>query len=78
MSKEEFETELQFATSLLSGQDFLYWCGYKCGLLRARLGRRVESNDNHSAWHAFREDGDPVLAELGQGYLDGINTVING
>ena len=47
-------------------------------MLRARFGTRVSSNANHFAWRAFTEDEDPLLAELGRGYVDGINTVING
>jgi hypothetical protein len=78
MSEEDFETELKFATSMRDGPDSLYWSGYRRGLLRARFGRRVSSHDNHFAWRAFKEDDDPLLAELGRGYVDGINTVING
>ena len=79
MDPEEFESELQFATSMQTGaQDALYWSGYRRGLLRARFGRRFSSNPNHFAWRDFKEDDDPVLAELGRGYVDGINTVVNG
>ena len=78
MSEDEFEAELQFATSMREEPDSLYWGGYRRGLLRARYGKRVCSSDNHSAWRAFKEDDDPLLAELGRGYVDGVNTVITG
>lgn len=78
MNTEDFDLELQFATSMRDGvKDPLYWCGYRRGLLQARFGRRVFSHDNHFAWRAFKQDDDPLLVELGRGYLDGINTVIN-
>ena len=76
MDEEEFEAELYFAASMREEPDFLYWAGYRRGLLRARYGTRVSSNDNHFAWRAFKKDDDPILAELGRGYMDGINTVI--
>jgi hypothetical protein len=79
MNTDDFDRELQLATSMRDGaKDSLYWCGYRRGLLQARFGRRMFSHDNHFAWRAFKEDDDPLLAELGRGYLDGLNTVING
>ena len=78
MDQEEFEAELYFATSMREEPDFRYWAGYRRGLLRARYGARVSSTDNHFAWRAFKVDDDPIMAELGRGYIDGINTVITG
>ena len=79
MNADDFDLELRFATSMRDGaKDSLYWSGYRRGLLRARFGTRVSSNVNHFAWRAFTEDEDPLLAELGRGYVDGINTVISG
>ena len=79
MNDDEFEAELQFATSMRKDpQRVLYWTGYRRGLLRARFGTRFSSNTNHFAWRDFHEDEDPPVAELGRGYLDGLNCVING
>ena len=79
MDADDFESELKFATSMQNGaHDALYWSGYRRGLLRARLGSRFSSNSNHFAWRDFKGDDDPIVAELGRGYVDGINTVVNG
>ena len=82
MKPEDAERELDFAEAM-AGQcaappEPLYWCGYRRGLRRALYGRRFSSNMVHYAWLEFRDDSDPVLAELGRGYLAGIEVVVSG
>jgi hypothetical protein len=76
MTKEQFEKELQIARKNHKESASLYWCGFARGLQRAYLDR-FSSNTDHFAWLEFRHDADPCVAELGRGYVDGINAVIS-
>jgi hypothetical protein len=79
MNPEIFDSEMQLATSMRNQSvDAPYWAGYRHGLLRARFGRSFSTNTDHFAWLEFPDSDDPVIASLGRGYIDGINTVVTG
>jgi hypothetical protein len=79
MSPEDFECEVRLATTMRDeSSDAPYWSGYRRGLLRARFGRRFSTNTDHVAWLEFRNSDDPLIASLGRGYTDGVQTVLTG
>jgi hypothetical protein len=79
MTPDEFQRALARVDAMtLAGHDPAYWCGYKRGLQRAHHGRRFSTNTDHYAWLDFARDVDPVVAELGRGYRDGLDAVASG
>lgn len=51
--------------------DRLYWRGYRHGLHHLHEGERADGD--HAVWLSYIEASDPVSAELGRGYRDGMN-----
>lgn len=51
--------------------DRLYWRGYRHGLHRLHEGARAD--DDHKVWLSYVQANDPLAAELGRGYRDGLN-----
>jgi hypothetical protein len=82
MKPEDAQRALEFAEAMVDQfvavPEPLFWCGYRRGLRRALYGRRFSSNMVHYAWLEFRQESDPVLAELGRGYVAGIEAVVSG
>ena len=79
MNQSEFEEELHYAQSrLVAMPEPFYWSGYKRGLQRGYLGGRFSSTTDHFAWLDLRNDRDPLLAELGRGYQEGLEAVVTG
>jgi hypothetical protein len=76
MTKEQFEQELRRAEAALAESGSLYWCGFRRGLRRAFLGNAASSQIDHFAWLDFYRDADRCVAELGAGYIDGLETVV--
>ena len=77
MTKEEFDEELRLAKRRCADEDSLYWCGYARGLRRAFLGHGASTQIDHFAWLDFLRDEDCRIAELGRGYIDGMEAVVS-
>ena len=77
MTKEQFEDELRSAGQRYAEDSSLYWCGVCRGLRRAFLGDAASSRIDHFAWLDFVLDPDPCVAELGKGYIDGMEMVLS-
>jgi hypothetical protein len=76
VTREEFEEILSRAEATYAENAPLYWCGFRRGLRRAFLGQAASSQIDHFAWLDFPRDPDPCVAELGRGYMDGLEAVV--
>ena len=77
MTKDEFEEVLLQAEATYAENAPLYWCGFRRGLRRAFLGHAASSQIDHFAWLDFYRDADSCVAELGRGYIDGLEAVVS-
>ena len=77
MTKDEFEDILGRAEATYAENAPLYWCGFRRGLRRAFLGHAASTQIDHFAWLDFHSDSDACVAELGRGYLDGLEAVVS-
>jgi len=77
VTRDEFEDILQRAEATYAENAPLYWCGFRRGLRRAYLGHAASSQIDHFAWLDFFRDGDACVAELGRGYIDGLEAVVS-
>jgi hypothetical protein len=77
VTKAEFDEELRLARHRCAEEGSLYWCGYARGLRRAFLGSGASTQIDHFAWLDFLRDEDPRVAELGRGYVDGMEAVVS-
>ena len=77
MTRDEFEDILTRAEANYAENAPLYWCGFRRGLRRAYLGHAASSQIDHFAWLDFFRDQDPCVAELGRGYIDGLEAVVS-
>ena len=77
MTQDEFDEILGRAEATYAENAPLYWCGFRRGLRRAFLGHAASSQIDHFAWLDFCRDDDACVAELGRGYLDGLEAVVS-
>ena len=76
MTQDEFDDILCRAEATYAENAPLYWCGFRRGLRRAYLGQAASSQIDHFAWLDFYRDDDACVAELGRGYMDGLEAVV--
>ena len=76
VTQDEFDDILRRAEETYAENAPLYWCGFRRGLRRAFLGHAASSQIDHFAWLDFYRDPDPCVAELGRGYVDGLEAVV--
>jgi hypothetical protein len=74
MDARTFQRELLKAEtmSLLVPEQAEYWHGYRRGLRRAQFGERFGTEHEHDQWMAMSRSAEPVVAERGRGYRDGL------
>lgn len=77
MTQDEFDEILSRAEATYAENAPLYWCGFRRGLRRAFLGHAASSQIDHFAWLDFYRDDDACVAELGRGYIDGLEAVVS-
>jgi hypothetical protein len=77
MSPKVFECEVRRATTMKDqASDSPYWSGYRRGFdaCSTRTPFFDKTNTDHVAWLEFRNSDDPLIASLGHGYTEGVQT----
>ncbi|MEN8176585.1 MAG: hypothetical protein ABFS23_12525 [Pseudomonadota bacterium] len=75
MNQDAFNRALDHAQLMDNREDIAsaYWNGFERGIKRALHGETFCSQDSHQTWLSAAESRDPMTAEAGRGYRDGLS-----